>query len=147
MPMPLKPTRLHELAGNPSKKKLNRNEPKAKGVLAPPKSLSREALAIFKRLVGAMPPGLYQSVDEALLVAFAEAYAGHQAATAAIAEHGMMTTGSTGQLVVSPWVKIQSDQARLMVTLSTKLGFDPVSRAAITAPEQSQSDEFDGLIN
>lgn len=145
---PRTPTRLKELAGNPGKRALNKAEPKPTGILSPPKSLSREAATIWRHVVGAMPTGVFASVDQGLLTAYCEAYATHQRATKALKTEPLMVTGSTGQMVVSPWVKLQADQARLMITLSARLGFDPISRAHLATPnDEVTSDEFDGLIN
>jgi P27 family predicted phage terminase small subunit len=145
---PSKPTRLKELAGNPGKRALNKAEPKPTGILAPPKTLSKDATAIWRHVVGAMPTGVFTSVDQGLLTAYCEAYATHQRATIALKTEPLMVTGSTGQMVVSPWVKLRADQARLMITLSARLGFDPISRAHLAAPNgDGPADEFAGLIN
>lgn len=136
------------MAGNPGKRALNKNEPKAKGALVHPKTLSAAASVIWKKVTGAMPPGLYQSVDEGVLAAYCEAYASHQAMTAQLAKDGRFVAGSMGQTVVHPALKEQTNLARTMVTLSAKLGFDPVSRAALhTDEEAAEDDPFDGLIN
>jgi len=145
---PRTPTRLKELAGNPGKRALNKAEPKPKGILAAPKSLSKEAAAIWTSIVKAMPAGVYTAIDQGMLAAYCEAYAKHQLATVALKSEPIMTTGSTGQMVLSPWVKMQSDQARLMATLAARLGLDPISRASIVVGgNDDPADEFDGLIN
>lgn len=137
------PTRIKELSGNPGKRSLNTSEPKAKGKLIQPKTLSPVAALIWKKVVNAMPGGLYQSVDEGILAAYCEAYASHQAMSAQLVKDGLFSTGSMGQSVIHPALKEQSTLARTMITLSAKLGFDPVSRIALSAQEDDEeSNEF-----
>ncbi|MDO1559813.1 phage terminase small subunit P27 family [Brevundimonas sp. 2R-24] len=144
---PPTPTRLKELAGNPGKRPINRREPKPTGGAVAPKTLSRDALAAWKRLIGSMPEGVYTVADEGLLAAYCEAVALHRRATAEVAAQGAVTTGSTGQLTVSPWVKIKSDQARLITAIGARLGLDPAARSSLQlqAPDETP-DEFGGLI-
>ena len=111
-------------------------EPKIAGRLTAPKTLSKAAKVVWKNLVGAMPLGVYEKTDAALLAAYCEQVAAHDEAIAKIAELGSMVTGSQGQLVVSPWAKMRNESARLIVTLGAKLGLSPVDRANVNAPTQ-----------
>lgn len=139
------PTRLKELASNPGKRPLNTNEPKAKGKLTQPKTLTPMASLIWKKVVNAMPSGLYQSVDEGILAAYCEAYSNHQAMSAQLVKDGLFSTGSMGQPVIHPALKEQSTLARTMLTLSAKLGFDPVSRIALSAQDDGEEENEFGI--
>lgn len=143
---PAKPTRLKELAGNPGKRAINRKEPKPTGAAEPPKTLTKDAAAIWKRVVAAMPVATYTRADESLIAAYCEAVALHRRATAEIDAKGMTVAGSTGQLTISPFVKIQADQARLIVSLGGRLGLDPASRQSLHVEDTDPADDgFFGL--
>lgn len=148
MPAIRKPTAIKEIEGNPGKRALNKSEPKPSGLPSPPTAMSNRAKTVWKRLVVAMPPGVFAATDSYALAAYCEAASNHQLATAKIAGGEIETTGSTGQTKLSPWFAVQSDSARLMATLGAKLGLDPVSRQAINSDHKDQgSDEFGNLIN
>lgn len=135
-----KPAAIKRLAGNPGKRPIN-DGPKALGKAQPPKNMSPQAMTVWKRLLGCMPNGVYLSTDEFILAAFSEAVALHQFSSEMIQEHGPVSTGHTGQPVISPWVKIQSDQARLVITLAQRLGLDPMARQQLQT-EQVEVDPF-----
>jgi P27 family predicted phage terminase small subunit len=142
---PPKPTAIKELEGNPGKRRLNKAEPVVakKLALTPPKHLSKGAKAIWITLASNMPYGVLTTVDEAVFASFCETEATRQGLQAAMDKQPLMTTGSTGQLVVNPILKQINDQARLLVTLSAKLGFDPVSRRMLTVPTGDDDGEHD----
>jgi len=148
MPNIRKPTRVKELSGNPGKRTLNKVEPKPSGLPMPPSVMSNRAKTIWKRLILAMPPGVFASTDSFALAAYCEAVSTHQLATSKISGGDIEVTGSTGQTKISPWFAVQSDAARLMATLGAKLGLDPVSRQHLNADNGSQGgDEFGDLIH
>lgn len=133
---PAKPSAIKKLEGNPGKRALNKTEPVASGQPAPPKTMSKAAVAVWKRVVGSMPLGVWTGADENLLAAYCEAAALHHEAADTLKTEPKVTIGSTGQAVVSPWVKIMADQARLMASLGARLGLDPLARQSINvAPE------------
>lgn len=144
---PRTPSKLKALAGNPGKRAIPKDEPLPTGAPVAPKVMTKRAAAIWKRLVGSMPIGVYAVADERLIAAYCEAAARHEEATTALMEVELVTTGSTGQLVASPWLKIQNDQARLLTTIGARLGLDPAARQSLSTPKENQANEFDGLIN
>lgn len=135
-----KPALIKRLSGNPGKRPIN-DGPKAAGKPQPPKNMSPFALVVWRRLLGCMPAGVYFSIDEFILASFCEAVALHRLASEMIQEHGPVSTGHTGQPVISPWVKIQSDQARLIMALAARLGLDPIARQQIKS-ESVDEDPF-----
>lgn len=148
MPNVAKPTALKELAGNPSKRKLNKAEPKPLADPFMPTGMSPAAKKVFERVTLAMPLGVYTSVDSYLLAAYCEAVARHQYAIGKLTKGPKEVKGSTGQIKLSPWFAEASESARLIVTLGAKLGLDPIARQHINTGSEGPSDEeFDGLIN
>lgn len=136
------------MAGNPGKRKVNKAEPLIAGEPSPPTVMTPRAKTVWKRLVLAMPPGVYALTDSYVLAAYCEAVATHQLATDRITKGPHETTGSTGQTKLSHWFSVQADAARLIISLGAKLGLDPVSRQQLNSGNQAETDsEFDGLIN
>ena len=119
-------------------------EPKPKGVLTAPSTLSKGAKAHWTRITGSMPKGVYAVPDEGLLGAWCEARANHDEATKALKTEPMIVAGATGQPTVSPWIKIQSDMARQMISLAQQLGFNPSARAKLHAPVPDEDDDDTG---
>jgi P27 family predicted phage terminase small subunit len=143
-----KPTALKELSGNPGKRPLNKAEPRPLGEPTRPTALTPNAKKIWAKLVVSMPEGVFTSADNYLLAAYCEAVATHQLATVHLSTGEYETEGSTGQKKLSPWFALQSDSARLIVTIGAKLGLDPTSRQNInTGPKEQAENEFSGLIN
>lgn len=148
MPNIAKPTKLKEIAGNPGKRSLNKTEPKPSAGPSAPAGMSARAKTVWQKLAFAMPPGVFTACDSYLLAAYCEAVGTHSLATAKLTKGPHETTGSTGQVKLSPWFSAQSDAARLIVQLGAKLGLDPVSRQHINSDKGDQVDnEFGDLIH
>lgn len=143
-----KPTKLKELSDNPGKRKLNKAEPKPYGLPTAPTTLSKDAKAVWARLVVAMPVGVYTAADGFVMALFCEAVASWKTACAMIAKHGPELKGSTGQLKPSPWYAEQRAAAAQIASIGAKLGLDPVSRQnIITEGADGGNDGFGDLIN
>lgn len=145
-----KPSRLKELAGNPSKRAVNKREPKpaAGPSKTPPRDLSNGAKKVWKVLVSAMPAGVFTGCDLELLRAYCEAAAMHRLATEKLKKESLMVEGSQGQPRPNPLIKVQVEQARAIATLGARLGLDPVSRQNIQADVAGGGDDaFGGLLN
>lgn len=135
-------------AGNPGKRKINKNEPEPKGEPSQPVIMTAMAKKIWTRLVHSMPAGIFTNCDSALLAAYSEAVANHMQATSVIAAGApLMIKGSTGQEIVNPIFAHQEKQGRFIITAGQRLGLDPAARQSLTIPESTEVDEFDGLIN
>ena len=142
------PTALKVATGTPGTRAINKKEPKPQGKLTQPKTLSPLASTLWKRVVQAMPDGVFTQADEAALVAYCEAYANLLTATAEINRVGIFSTGSQGQTIVHPAVRIQADSSRIIASLGARIGFDPISRSNIVTDEEEAGDDpFSGLIN
>jgi P27 family predicted phage terminase small subunit len=140
MPRTRTPTAIKKLAGNPGKRAINKKEPQPKGDPNKP-TLSALASKVWDRLTKAMPLGVYTAADTGLLAAYCEAVANHQEASQCLANEPKMVKGSMGQMVPSPWFRIQSDAASKIVTLGARLGLDPISRQQINAEGEASDDE------
>lgn len=143
-----KPAALKEFDGNPGKRRLNKSEPKPKLGLTAPVGMTARAKTVWLKLSNSMPLGVFTACDTFLLAAYCEAVSVHQTATAKIVKGPAETTGSTGQVKVSPWFSTQADAARLIVQIGAKLGLDPVSRQHINTEDSGKvDDEFGDLIH
>lgn len=85
-------------------------------------------------------------VDVAALEAFCLAYARMRDAEAVIAEEGMFTAGSTGQLVAHPAVAIAHQARGQIGTLGAQLGLTPAARLRMTLPEAKGDDKEEALF-
>ncbi len=116
--------------------------------ITPPKSLTPAALLIWKEVVGGYPAGTYSTTDRHQLAVFCEAVATFQLATAMLAQEGYIVTGSAGQSLPSPWVKIQRDAAALIDKIGPSVWATPTARESMKrgAEKPSVEEEFGGLI-
>lgn len=99
--------------------------------LTPPKTLTKGAVPIWKEVVGGHLAGTYAITDKSQLIVFCEARATFDMATQMIQSEGYLSTGATGQTVVSPWVTIQKDAAARIDKIGTTLFLTPTARAAM----------------
>lgn len=155
---PPKPTALKLIAGDPGKrisaaemKAFERGEHAvqvraAKPVTAP-KTLTPAGLLIWKEIVGGFPAGTYADTDRHHLAVYCEAVATFQLATAMLAQ-GYLSTGSTGQTVVSPWLAVQKDAAARIDKMGPSIWATPTAREAMKRGDDKPSveQEFGGLI-
>ncbi len=149
-----KPTRQKELAGNPGKRRLNKNEPKPKGVLMdPPADLPAQAVPYWRKALESCPPGQLALLDERAVYAWAVAAWAHADAAKKVAELGTVvkakTDGAPAQQ--NPFLAVMNKQAQIMLRAAAELGFTPSSRTRVDAgglPPQGeepgkQRDDFD----
>ena len=137
-----KPTKLRLLDGNPSRRPINRDEPRPKGEIRMPEHLSQIARTQWTRIVESMPPGFYTPADEALLAAYSEAYADHVNASKALKdEESLLADGKA-----NPLIAIRNQAARTMATLGTRLGLSPADRTNLKTPPVQEDSRWAGLI-
>ena len=94
-----------------------------------------------------MPAGAYTAADLHPLITYSEDVALAQECSKAIAEDGIISEGSTGQLVKSPFVEMRTAAHLRLCQIGAKFGLDPTSGQAINIQTSSPKSEFDGLIN
>lgn len=148
MPSPKpKPTHLRIVEGNPSGRKLNRDEPQpARTTTTPPKYLAPDAKAIWRRLAPQLKKlHLFTSVDRDMLGAYCTALARAKEADAAITEHGMTyeTVNQQGETVVKrrPETAIIVEQLRLAKALAAEFGLTPSSRTRFDGLDSEAKDD------
>jgi hypothetical protein len=110
--------------------------------------LPLDAQGCIEVITASMPRSVYSTLDSFLLAAFATAWAIHKTACLEIANPAFepVTTNAQGAQVVNPWLSILDKQAALMASLGSRLGLDPVSRAALKVPGVRKRSAFEGLI-
>ncbi|CAI1520192.1 phage terminase small subunit P27 family [Serratia fonticola] len=150
-----KPTARKELAGNPGKRALNKDEPvftPLKGV-APPEWFEEEDLNLAavmwqmttKELCG---QGILCVTDLAVLERWCVAYEFWRRAVKKIAEQGNTILGATGGRVKNPELTAKKEQQSEMDSTGAMLGLDPSSRQRLIglAGQKKSSNPFIKLI-
>jgi P27 family predicted phage terminase small subunit len=135
------PSKLVELKGNPSKKKLAGTEPEPRqGAPRPPADLKGEALAEWGRIVPELARlGLLTVVDRAYLVAYCESWATFDQSRAAMAEYGPLVAGRDGGLVKNPAAQVMRDAADLMIKFGSRFGLSPSDRTRLSVAPQEDN--------
>ncbi|MEV5080320.1 phage terminase small subunit P27 family [Streptomyces sp. NPDC056159] len=138
---PPTPSKLTELRGNPSKKKLSGGEPEpTRGAPRPPADLKGEALAEWGRIVPELDKlGLLTKVDRAYLVAYCEAWSTFDAAREAMAEYGPLVAGRDGGLVKNPAAQVMRDAADMMLKFGSRFGLSPSDRTRLSVPSEPEA--------
>ncbi|CAH4001889.1 MULTISPECIES: phage terminase small subunit P27 family [Serratia] len=130
-----KPTARKELAGNPGKRALNKDEPvftPIKGA-EPPAWFEEEGLHLAtvmwqmttKELCG---QGILCITDLAVLERWCVAYEFWRRAVKNIAQQGNVVTGATGGPIKNPQLTAKKEQETEMSSTGAMLGLDPGSR-------------------
>ncbi|HFN1288204.1 TPA: phage terminase small subunit P27 family [Klebsiella pneumoniae] len=130
-----KPTARKELAGNPGKRALNKEEPVFTSIngVAPPDWFAEEELPLAsimwelttKELCG---QGLLCVTDLAVLERWCVAYEFWRRAVKNIAVDGLSITGAMGGKIKNPELTAKKEQESEMSSTGSMLGLDPSSR-------------------
>jgi P27 family predicted phage terminase small subunit len=143
-----KPTALKDLAGNPGKRKLPKNEPKYSGIPTAPKHLDKLAKAEWRRMAAQLKPlGLLTHADRAAFAVYCAMWSRWVQAEEKIAETAMTYTthdanGKPKAIIQSPFVGIANRAAEIMYRFITEFGFSPSSRTRVAAPPESKLAKF-----
>lgn len=141
-----KPTKLHALEGNPSKKALPKNELQPGQLAGRPDWLQGQAVAEWDRLVAAMPPGFFTSADMAMMTVYCTAWQNYRNAQITIDREGLESAGAQGQTVAHPAVAIAAKQAEIMLKAADRMGLSPAARTRLEMPDQKPTSKFGSLI-
>jgi len=145
-----KPAKVKLLEGNPGNRPVPTDYVKPEGDLIRPDHVTGYAADVWKRVVAAMPEGVYMATDFGVLSAFCVACETHRTATfrLIIQDHVIMEERVGGGEIMkrNPWSAIQADAARQIMTLGATLGLDPLSRERVRAPTTGAVDKFAGLV-
>jgi P27 family predicted phage terminase small subunit len=140
---PPKPTALKELAGNPGKRPLNRNEPKPKVEIPPcPTWLTPAGKREYKRHAEMLVNlRVMTEADRLALAAMVHEFAKWREAEEMVDKLGaVLISERTGAPYLNPWQNIASNHFKNMVKLMTEFGLTPASRSRIEAqPEEEKS--------
>lgn len=132
---------MKEMAGNPGKRALNKNEAKPKGQAIAPKTLPPAAKKIFTRIVGQMPPGVITAADEAIVTSLAWAIMQRDSAMSLMQHEDTLVMGSKGQTALNPLLLHINKQTEIIKGLAARLGLDPISRSQIHVGDAPADDD------
>ncbi len=146
-----KPTKIRALEGNPSRRPLNKREPKiVAGIQSRPEWLLPEAKREWVRVCGELESiGLLTAGDRGVLAAYCQAWARWVTLEQFITENGETQTveskanGTYEQ--ARPQVAMAQKWFQLMMTALSKLGISPADRSKVSVPER-KGDELDALL-
>lgn len=144
------PTPILKLRGSPVAKQRTKGGEPQLPVERPacPAWLPREAKAEWNRQVKQLERmGVLAKVDRAALAAFCEAWAElvHSCWVIENGEDekgtnkGAVIPGSTGSMVVSPWVRIKNAAVERMTKLAAQFGFTPSARTRVKVSSGEES--------
>jgi P27 family predicted phage terminase small subunit len=146
------PTALRVLHGNPSKRPLNKREPKFGGAPVCPAWLTSIAKAEWKRVVADLSSlDMLRGVDSASLAAYCMSYARWRSAEEIVTAEGQTVqepiVNKAGEVVGHkikrhPATTIAKDAQAGMLRASALFGFDPSSRSRLSVGEGTEADPF-----
>lgn len=154
------PLSVRKLEGNPSKRALPADTVLPDGAIIMPSHVGDGYAAhVWRRVVGAMPDGVYRATDDETLAAYCLACermrTAHEMLTIeghVIYERKIIDRDDGSRLIVeskptrNPWGVVMREATKEIAMLGTKLGLDPIARENIKQPEQPSSGRFVGLI-
>jgi P27 family predicted phage terminase small subunit len=135
------PTVLRLVRGNPSRRGINKREPKPSGALrvAPP-NLPPRAAEIWAHAIEHAPNGLLKQLDESVMLTWCVARAHYEDAMQRVARTGLMVKSPNGHAIQNPFLAILNKQALIMLKAAQAMGFTPASRSGIAL----EPDDDDG---
>ena len=146
-----KPTKMKLLAGNPGKRPINDHEPSYvpfSSLGEPPPELDQIAKEEWMYIVPLLTEsGVLTAIDKTAITAYCMLFSRWIQAEAEIRKSGCVSKGSTGSLVISPWVRIASKAVEEMRSLMSEFGMTPVARSRINvASTRTVEDELDRAL-
>lgn len=118
----------------PNPNAIRRNKRVSNGTIAAgrptmPRGLAAEARAEWRRVVPEIERmGVLASVDRATIIRYVTAWAEWVELGALIAQTGLVTRGSGGEIVRNPLGLLRQDTERTLATLAGQLALTPASR-------------------
>lgn len=136
--------------GNPGKRPLNRQEPRAEGVLGEaPDYLTAEQRVIWKEAVAIAPKNVLRACDASVFAKWVVAEATWRQAAEIVGREGALIPATEGSknLIQHPALAVQNRQAELAAKFASVLGFDPTSRARLAVDDGEQLElPFDAAV-
>ncbi|MCU4180673.1 phage terminase small subunit P27 family [Bosea sp. BH3] len=143
---PPKPSRIRRLEGNRGKRAIPASV-ESRGRPLMPDHLDDEQRGLWRQIEAGMPPGLLTLANSQAVERMTVAWSRFRECQRKIAALSMFSRGSTGQLAMSPLIRIQNLAAREMHLAGEALGLSPVARARISAPESVDNDPLALLLD
>ena len=139
-----KPTALKQLAGNPGKRALNKNEPKPSGVPTCPDHLDVIAKAEWERVSGELVVlGLLTTIDRAALAAYCAAYSRWINAEEQVQRFGaVIKSPKSGFPIQNPYAAIANTAIDQMRKFASEFGMTPASRSRLSVGTPTSADPF-----
>lgn len=142
-----KPTKVKELQGNPSKRKLNSHEPKPKRGAILPSELNAKAAKFIERVRPVLDDtGILTDADIPALEMMANHYALAWRAAQIVNEQGLTVTDAFGSVHKHPMLQVMKDNSALLRAYMGEFGMTPSSRTRLQVPEQQEVDELEQLL-
>jgi P27 family predicted phage terminase small subunit len=146
------PTELHAIRGTHRATRHGRDragEPIANGSLeAPPAWLTERQQEGWRYAIAHAPRGLLKPIDRAVLAIWVEAEDRHRTAAMKQAELDrgaqlpLLLKTKEGAIVVSPYVRVMTTAATVMLKAGSELGFSPAARPRLAAGTQDDAEEL-----
>ncbi len=136
-----KPTKQKLAAGNPGKRKINKNEPNFEQIsdAEAPGWLDDIGLAAWKTYAPMLcARGVLTAADLHNLEAFCAAYSRWRRGEEEVMRMGITVINDNGDVKKNPAATIVNEALRQMATFGSLLGIDPSSRTRIVVPDRSR---------
>lgn len=143
------PTALKALRGNPGKRPLPADEPRAEAKLPkPPPELSDAAKLEWKRTGRKLLRlGVMTELDAAQFAAYCQQYAMWLETIGRINKTGVLLKDGKGGFVLNPLVRLARDLQFAYTRALAEFGMSPVSRTRVQAvPQADETDPFEALL-
>lgn len=138
------PTALRLLRGNPGRRPINADEPKAAPKLPPPPAeLSDAAKREWRRTGRKLLAGrIITDLDTAAFAAYCSSYARWLEATALLAKSPVVIKNRHGDLVLNPLLRVVRESQDQYTRALAEFGMSPVSRTRVHAEQPAAVDPF-----
>jgi len=136
MPRPRKPSYLKLICGTDQPCRRNNHEPLPVGELdaaAPPDWLTPPQKESWGRAIKHAPPGLLRLLDRGIFTLWVVAADLHRQAAEKVEKFGAVIKTKSGAPIQSPYLRILSREARIMLKAAAEMGFTPSSRSRVGA--------------
>jgi P27 family predicted phage terminase small subunit len=145
------PTALHAMRGTTRTTRHVRDragEPVATGSLEePPEWLTERQKEGWRYAIAHAPKGLLKPIDRAVLAIWVEAEDRHRTAATKQAELDrgaqlpLLLKTKDGTIVVSPYIRVMTTAAAVMLKAGSELGFSPAARPRLATGAQDPADD------
>jgi len=139
-----KPTKVKELQGNPSKRQLNKREPKPKRGAILPSELNATAAKFIERVRPVLDDtGILTDADIPALEMMANHYALAWRAAQIVNEQGLIVIDAFGSVHKHPMLQVMKDNSALLRAYMGEFGMTPSSRTRLQVPEPKDVDPLE----